>query len=118
MIGNLGNNSAIEYLHGNLKAVLEESTSLFVGLIRDEYVMLGGTVEASMLSDMTFMWGLQTRYAGKYPVTFIRETRRFIDSIGKPVYCYCRYDSRWLRLIGFKPIGQVNDLIELEYRRV
>lgn len=115
VIGDLSHNSSIEYIHGDLKAVMEESDQLFVGYIHGEAVMLGGLTKASLLSGRVFLWGLQTRSAGKHALRFIRETRRFIDSLGKPVYCYCRYDARWLELIGFRPIGQVRDLIELQY---
>lgn len=116
VIENLAVESRAEYDKGLLNQVVSESDNVFIGLINGEPVMLGGTIRTTLISGRQYLWSLQTKMAAKYAVRFVRETRRFIDSLGVPVYCYTRYDGRWLELMGFKKIGEDSSgLKEYEY---
>lgn len=77
--------------------------------------MVGGIVYGSMCVGRDYLWSLQTCAAKKHPVTFVRATRRFLDSLNRRLYCRTRYGRRWLELIGFKYVETVDGLAELEY---
>lgn len=112
-VGQLDELSGRDFSPERLRAILEDSDQVFVGYADRDLCMLGG-LKFGTLAGRTFLWSVQTLAATRHPAAVIRGTRRFIDKLNQIVYCYSKYDDRWLRLIGFEPVGQSGEFTEYE----
>ena len=81
----------------------------FAGLVDDEPIALWGAQAAGVLDDEAYIWLICSQEAERHPMTFLRHSRRAIDSLSpffKHLYGYVKEDFtcsvRWLEWLGFE----------------
>lgn len=78
------------------------SMLVYTGLVDDEPVVMCGVNAASPMSDSAFLWLIASRDVNKYPISFLRHSRRQITKLHETFNClYALVDPGFQESVRF-----------------
>ena len=99
---------------GSLDQHVKRATFCWAIFINQKLVGFVGGMQESLLDNKLYIWMIVTKHVSKFPKSFIRASRKFLDMLEKE-YKFFRVFVRaenkksvdWLQWLGFKPNGLI-----------